>query len=50
MYSKVNWFVETTSLLFDLNHKFELIGTSLLALAKSIYYPEYEEEHEQVLS
>ena len=27
-----------TSLLFDLNHKFELIGASLLALAKSIYY------------
>ena len=25
------------SLLFDLNHKFELIGASLLALAKSIY-------------
>ena len=27
-----------TSLLFDLNYKFELIGASLLALAKSIYY------------
>ena len=27
-----------TSLLFDLNIKFELIGASLLALAKSIYY------------
>ena len=27
-----------TSLLFDLNDKFELIGASLLALAKSIYY------------
>ena len=26
-----------TSLLFDLSHKFELIGASLLALAKSIY-------------
>ena len=26
-----------TSLLFDLNYKFELIGASLLALAKSIY-------------
>ena len=26
------------SLLFDLNHKFELIGALLLALAKSIYY------------
>ena len=25
------------SLLFDLNHKFELIGALLLALAKSIY-------------
>ena len=25
------------SLLFDLNYKFELIGASLLALAKSIY-------------
>ena len=28
-----------TSLLFDLNYKFELIGASLLALAKSIYLP-----------
>ena len=27
-----------TSLLFDLNYKFELIGASLLDLAKSIYY------------
>ena len=27
-----------TSLLFDLNYKFELIGASLLALAKPIYY------------
>ena len=27
-----------TSLLFDLNYKFELIGASLLALAKSIYH------------
>ena len=27
-----------TSLLFDLNYKFELIGASLLALAKSIYF------------
>ena len=27
-----------TSLLFDLNYKFELIGASLLALAKSKYY------------
>ena len=26
-----------TSLLFDLNYKFELMGASLLALAKSIY-------------
>ena len=50
MCSKVNWFVEITSLLFDLNYKFELIGTSLLTLAKSIYYREYEEEHEEVLS
>ena len=30
-----------TSLLFDLNYKFELIGASLLALAKSIYYVKY---------
>ena len=30
--------MEITSLLFDLNYKFELIGASLLALAKSIYY------------
>ena len=36
--SHLNWFVEITSLLFDLNYKFELIGASLLALAKSIYY------------
>ena len=27
-----------TSLLFDLNYEFELIGASLLALAKSLYY------------
>ena len=27
-----------TSLLFDLKYKFELIGASLLALAKSLYY------------
>ena len=27
-----------TSLLFDLNPKFELMGASLLALAKFIYY------------
>ena len=27
-----------TSLLFDLDYKFKLIGASLLALAKSIYY------------
>ena len=27
-----------TSLLFDSNYKFELIGASLLPLAKSIYY------------
>ena len=27
------------SLLFDLNYKFFKIGASLLALAKSIYYP-----------
>ena len=27
----------TASLLFDLKYKFELIGASLLALAKSIY-------------
>ena len=38
MYSKVNWFVEITSLFFDLNYKFELTGASLIALAKSIYY------------
>ena len=30
--------MEITSLLFDLNYKFELIGASLLALAKSVYY------------
>ena len=30
--------MEITSLLFDLNYKFDLIGASLLALAKSIYY------------
>ena len=30
--------MEITSLLFDLNYKFELTGASLLALAKSIYY------------
>ena len=30
-----------TSLLFDLNYKFELIGASLLALAKSIYYTSF---------
>ena len=29
------------SLLFDLNYKFELIGASLLALAKSIYYTSF---------
>ena len=29
-------------LLFDLNYKFELIGASLLALAKSIYYENAE--------
>ena len=31
--------LRNTSLLFDLNYKFELIGASLLALAKSIYLP-----------
>ena len=41
MCSKVNWFVEY-KLLFDLNYKFELIGASLLALAKSIYYENTE--------
>ena len=30
--------MEITSLLFDLSYKFELIGASLLALAKFIYY------------
>ena len=30
--------MEITSLLLDLNYKFDLIGASLLALAKSIYY------------
>ena len=28
----------TSLKLFDLNYKFELVGASLLALAKSIYY------------
>ena len=30
--------MQLQSLLFDLNYKFQLIGASLLALAKSIYY------------
>ena len=29
-------------LLFDLNYKFELIGASLLAMAKSIYYVKFK--------
>ena len=41
--------MEITSLLFDLNYKFELIGASFLALAESIYYLRngelYSEEH-----
>ena len=38
MCSKVNDLWNTNLQLFDLNYKFELVGASLLALAKSIYY------------